>query len=84
MAPAQALGHAAFLGSSPQPGQRLEAAPRQITLNFTEPLNARLSSVKVYAASGGRPVRAGVRLVRGRRLVVTPERPLPTDRKSVV
>ncbi len=51
--PAAALGHAAFVGSSPDAGQRVEATPRQVTLSFTEPLNVRLSSVEVVAVDGG-------------------------------
>lgn len=38
-----ALAHSAFLGSSPQPGQRLSSTPSGITLTFTEPLDRRLS-----------------------------------------
>jgi len=77
--PATALGHAAFVGSSPDAGQRVEATPRQVTLSFTEPLNVRLSSVEVLAADGGdERLDADVRALRGRVLVVTPSRPLAT------
>jgi len=77
--PAAALGHAAFVGSSPDAGERVEATPRQVTLSFTEPLNVRLSSVEVLAAEGGdERVDADVRALRGRVLVVTPSRPLAT------
>lgn len=43
MAPAVAEGHAAFQDASPEPGARLQTAPTQITLAFTEPLNRQLS-----------------------------------------
>lgn len=76
--PAAALGHAAFVGSSPGAGQRVEVAPRQVTLSFTEPLNVRLSSVEVLAVDGGKDLDANVRTLRGRQLVVSPTRPLPT------
>lgn len=76
--PATALGHAAFLGSSPEAGQRLRVAPRQVTLSFTEPLNVRLSSVKVYATPGGRSLDVAVKAMRGRQLVLTPRRRLAT------
>ncbi len=76
--PGTALGHAAFLGSSPEPGKRLGTAPRQVTLNFTEPLNVRLSAVKVYAAKDDRPLRVTAKPRRGRQLVVTPSRRLAT------
>ncbi len=76
--PGTALGHAAFLGSSPEPGKRLGTAPRQVTLSFTEPLNVRLSSVKVYAAKDDRPLRVAAKARGGRQLIVTPRRGLPT------
>jgi len=76
--PAVALGHAAFVGSTPEPGKRVGAAPSQVTLGFTEPLNSRLSSVELFAASGGRRLDASVKAQRGRRLVLTPNRRLPT------
>lgn len=76
--PAAAFGHAAFVGSSPDAGQRVEAAPRDVTLSFTEPLNVRLSSVEVSAVDGGEDLEASVRALRGRQLVVSPTRPLPT------
>lgn len=43
LAPASALGHAAFVSSEPEPGARVEVSPAEITLSFTEPLNAPLS-----------------------------------------
>lgn len=76
--PSVAFGHAAFVGSTPGAGQRVEAAPGQIVLSFTEPLNKRLSSVKALAANGAAPIRASVRVLGGRRLIVTPDHRLPT------
>jgi len=74
--PSAAFGHAAFVGSDPESGQRVELAPRQVTLRFTEPLNLRLSSVEVVR--GGERLDVGVRGGRGQQLVITPKRPLPT------
>lgn len=48
-----AFGHAAFLGSDPQPGARLQASPAQVTLNFTEPLNRTLAQAEVVRVGGG-------------------------------
>ncbi|MGH8573841.1 MAG: copper resistance CopC family protein, partial [Gammaproteobacteria bacterium] len=35
---APAFAHSAFVGSSPEPGTRLEQSPAKVTLSFTEPL----------------------------------------------
>jgi methionine-rich copper-binding protein CopC len=76
---ASAYGHAAYVGSEPAPGQRLEASPPRIVLVFTEPLNGRLAEVTVRPAGGGSPVPASVRVERDRkRLVVTPASELDT------
>jgi len=72
---APAFGHAAYVGSDPAPGQRLEASPGRITLVFTEPLNPRLARATLRAAAGGPAVPAVVRAER-RRLVVVPARRL--------
>jgi len=69
VAPAAAAAHAAFLGSLPGPGQRVETAPGQVVLRFTEPLNARLTTV-VLDGPGGR-VNASL-AVTGSVLTVTP------------
>ena len=69
VAPAAAGAHAAFLGSLPGPGQRVETAPGQVVLRFTEPLNARLTTV-LLDGPGGR-ARASL-AVAGRVLTVTP------------
>jgi len=76
---ASAYGHAAYVGSEPAPGQRLEASPPRIVLVFTEPLNGRLARASVRPADGVPPVPASVRVDRDRkRLVVTPARGLAT------
>jgi copper transport protein len=47
-----ALAHAALLDSTPAPGARVERTPPQISLNFTEPLNRRLSKASLVTVSG--------------------------------
>lgn len=69
LVPAGAGAHAAFLGSSPGPGQRVEAAPGQLVLRFTEPLNARLTTVRLEGPRG--LLRANMATA-GTRLTVTP------------
>jgi copper transport protein len=44
---APASAHAAFLESTPAPGQRVQRSPREITLEFTEALNRRLSRATI-------------------------------------
>ena len=73
---APAFGHAAFVGSDPQPGQRLDEAPARITLVFTEPLNASLAGATLEQVNGGAKVPASVSVQDRRRLVVTPSRTL--------
>ena len=70
-----AFGHAAYVGSDPAPGQRLEASPGRVTLVFTEPLNPRLARATLRRAAGGPAVPVALRAER-RRLVVVPERRL--------
>src|SRR5215207_11320504 len=74
---APAFGHAAYVGSQPAPGQRLETSPQRVVLVFTEPLNGRLARAAVRPADGGAAVPATVR-TESRRLVVTPSRALAT------
>jgi copper transport protein len=73
--PAAALAHSAFLGSSPEPGTRLGASPRQVSLTFTEALNRKLSSATLVAATDGTRV-AATWQVSGRALVLRPARAL--------
>jgi copper transport protein len=72
-----AFGHAAFVGSQPPPGQRLEVGPRQLTLRFTEPLNSRLSRATLVSVATGRRIAVTVRVTGERRFAAIPERPLP-------
>src|SRR5215217_4641343 len=48
-----AYGHAAFVGSEPAPGQRLDASPGRVTLVFTEPLNASLARATLRQVTTG-------------------------------
>lgn len=66
-----ALGHAAFLGSDPQPGVRLEASPTQVTLRFTEPLNRKLAQATIVRVGGG-AVATRTASTSARRLVLRP------------
>src|SRR5215217_8926976 len=74
---APALGHAAFVGSEPEPGVRLEQAPGRIVLTFTEPLNRRLSRATL-ASADGRPVKVEAQAASDRRLLVRPAQELGT------
>ncbi len=74
---ATAYGHAAYVGSEPAPGQRLERSPGRVVLVFTEPLNGRLARATLRAVDGGAEVAASVR-PEGKRLVITPSRELAT------
>lgn len=67
-----AFGHAAFLGSDPAPGTRLEASPRQVTLTFTEPLNRRLTRAQLVPVAGGSMVPVRSRTTSEKRLVLEP------------
>jgi copper transport protein len=74
---APAFGHAAFVGSEPEPGVRLEQAPQRVVLSFTEPLNRRLSRATLVTADDG-AVAVAAQAASDRRLVLRPARPLPT------
>src|SRR5439155_3312612 len=50
--PATASAHAGFVSSTPQPGAILGSAPGQVSVTFSEPLNARLSRVAVRTPDG--------------------------------
>lgn len=54
--PAGASGHAAFVGSVPAPGARVEVAPERIVVTFTEPLNRKLSRASLTEVTSGRSV----------------------------
>jgi copper transport protein len=72
-----AFGHAAFVGSDPAPGQRVESSPARVTLEFTEALNRRLARATIHPARGGAAVPTRLRSSGAKRLVVVPTRPLP-------
>ncbi len=64
-----AFGHAAFVGSQPEPGVRLERSPQRIVLTFTEPLNRALSRATLVAADR-REVRLAAQGAADRRLIL--------------
>lgn len=67
-----ALGHAAFVASEPDPGVRLETAPQRVVLNFTEPLNRRLTRATLLRASDGKRVELEAEAASERRFVLRP------------
>jgi copper transport protein len=67
-----AFGHAAFLGSTPAPGQRMQQAPTQVVLRFTEALNQSLSDAALYDASTSRRIPTRVTLPAGAELALRP------------
>jgi copper resistance protein C len=77
-APRDALGHAAFVGASPEPGSRAEVAPAEVQLSFTEPLNRRLTSVTLVAVDSRTKVPATLRTAGASRLLVRPRQTLGT------
>ena len=72
-----AFGHAAFLGAQPEPGVRLEAAPTEIVLSFTEPLNARLSRATLVSVADGKKADATTE-ASAHRLLLRPKAALAT------
>lgn len=76
--PPEALAHAAYLGSSPAAGQRVERAPRRIVIRFTEGLNHPLSKATIVDLRTGETVPAESLSVPGRELILQPRRPLST------
>lgn len=54
-APSLASAHSAFLGSTPEPGAKLAASPREVRLTFTEKLNGRLTTASLVRADGAKP-----------------------------
>ncbi|MDP9294830.1 MAG: CopD family protein, partial [Actinomycetota bacterium] len=71
-----AFGHAAFVGSTPAPGQELDVAPRAIALSFTEPLNRQLSRATLVSVETGRKIPIELRVRDARRFAAVPQRPL--------
>ncbi len=77
--PGSASAHAAFVEATPQPGQRVEAAPGRVALAFTEPLNDQLTTVALTRVGDDRPVTARLlRVQNGRGIAATPAKPLGT------
>lgn len=72
-----AFAHASFLGSEPEPGLRLEASPPRLVLNFTEPLNERLTRARLVGDRDGGEVETSLAASR-ERLVVEPATELAT------
>lgn len=58
LVPARATAHAVLLRSIPPPGRTLPAAPDQVQLLFSEPIDAAFSSIRVVDSSN-RPVDLG-------------------------
>ncbi len=52
--PAPVEAHATVVSSYPQPGQKLESAPGVVVLEFSEPINSRLSRAVVRSPGGER------------------------------
>lgn len=77
LAPAGALGHAAFLDSQPEPGERLGSGPAEIRLEFTEPLDRSLSEATLVNVDTGEPVAAAVSEGGEKELVLRPQAPMP-------
>ena len=50
--PASASAHAVLDGSNPDPGQRLEVAPRTIELRFSGPVKVLSNSIQVLSSTG--------------------------------
>jgi copper transport protein len=71
-----ASAHSTFLESTPRPGERLSTAPSRIVMLYTEPLNERLTTLRLVEARSGNAVPAAVRVSRGRRLELVPRRRL--------
>jgi copper transport protein len=73
LTPTAAFGHAAFLDSHPEPGQRLGSGPAEITLEFTEPLNRGLSKATLVNLNSGETVSAEVAGGGEKELILRPE-----------
>ncbi|MEA2312099.1 MAG: copper transport protein, partial [Solirubrobacteraceae bacterium] len=75
---APAFGHAAFAGSDPSAGARVETSPARVTLVFTEPLEQRLAKATIERAGGGRVPAAQSFSPGGERILLAPAQPLGT------
>ena len=52
LVPASALAHATLEETTPQRGAQLDAAPKDVVLRFSEPVEAAFGAVRVFDASG--------------------------------
>ena len=77
VAASPAYGHASFLEATPKPGARLGQSPERIVMTYTEPLNARLTSVRLLSSESARPLPSVARVTGGRRLELAPRTRLP-------
>ncbi|MBW3607510.1 MAG: copper resistance protein CopC, partial [Actinobacteria bacterium] len=74
--PASAGAHASFLESEPAAGQRVERPPARVVLEFTEPINARLTKVELIDVGSGDSVAVQTAKAAGRQLELRPTREL--------
>lgn len=74
--PASAGAHASFLESEPAAGERVERTPGRVILEFTEPINARLTKVELIDVDSGDSVAVQTAKAAGRQLELRPTREL--------
>ncbi|MDQ3609312.1 MAG: CopD family protein [Actinomycetota bacterium] len=74
--PASAGAHASFLESQPAAGHRVERPPARVVLEFTEPINARLTKVELIDVGSGDSVAVQTAKAAGRQLELRPTREL--------
>jgi copper transport protein len=67
--PATAGAHALLKSTTPERGARLDAAPEQVSLRFSEPVEAEFGAVRVFD-SEGREVQTGAPIQRGTEVAV--------------
>jgi copper transport protein len=80
--PAGASAHALVNSTTPERGARLDAAPEQVTLRFSEPVEAEFGAVRVFD-SEGREVQEGGTIQRGAEVAVRLRDGLPEDGYTV-
>ena len=68
-----ASAHARLRSASPAAGERLAAAPKEVSIVFSEALEPKFSTIDVHNAAGAGPVRPPPSLIAG--LNVAPEQP---------
>ncbi|MGH2953324.1 MAG: CopD family protein [Solirubrobacterales bacterium] len=72
-----AQGHAAFLESAPEAGASLGGSPKELRLEFTEPLNGDLTEVRLVDAETGEQVDAASEVEGREEVVLRPASELP-------